>query len=71
MEQVIIGRGNVQQRFGGISRSTVGRWVEQGVLPEPVNPSGKPKGRRYWILTEIEEAHRRWRQPKPENTDEH
>ncbi len=70
MEQVIICKGNVQQRLG-ISRSTVGRWVEQGRLPQPVNPSGKPKGRRYWILSEIEEAERRWREPASGKLDEH
>jgi predicted DNA-binding transcriptional regulator AlpA len=70
MEQVFICKGNMQQRLG-ISRSTVGRWVESGQLPKPVNPSGKPKGRRYWLLSEVEEAERRWRKPETENPDEH
>ena len=59
MEQVALSNGHIQQRYG-ISRSTVLRWTAQGRIPKPVNPSGKPKGRRYWLKNEVEEFEQRW-----------
>ena len=59
MEPVTLANGDVQRRYG-ISRSTVLRWTEAKRLPKPVNPSGKPKGRRYWLKEEIEDYERRW-----------
>jgi predicted DNA-binding transcriptional regulator AlpA len=35
------------------SRSTIRRYVASGRLPRPVNPSGKPKGQRFWLALEI------------------
>lgn len=40
----------VRQRFGDISSMTLWRWVQQGILPEPV----KINGRNYWPETAIE-----------------
>lgn len=66
MEQVALANGEVQARYR-ISRSTVLRWTDAGRLPQPVNPSGKPKGRRYWIVIELEERERDWKsQPEGE-----
>lgn len=60
MEQVALANGDIQRRYR-ISRSTVLRWTAAGILPKPVNPSGKTKGRRYWLLTEIEANERSWK----------
>ena len=71
MEQVLLSRGHIQQRYG-ISRSTVPRWVKAGRIPKPVNPSGKPKGQRRWVLSEVEESERRWMEARDDNgPDEH
>jgi hypothetical protein len=35
--------------------------VKDQVLPQPVIPSGKLKGRRYWYLTDIVEFQQRWK----------
>lgn len=63
MEQVIICTGAMLKRYG-ISRSTLPRWEEAGRIPRRINPSGKPKGRRYWVLSEVEEYDRRWREER-------
>jgi predicted DNA-binding transcriptional regulator AlpA len=60
MEQVLLCTGEMLKRHG-ISRSTLPRRVKQGRIPKPVNPSGKPKGRRYYVKSEVEEYERRWR----------
>ena len=36
----------MQQRYG-VARETIRRWEQAGRLPPRINPSGKPKGRRY------------------------
>ena len=60
MDTVYLCRKQIQKRYG-IARSTVPRWVAAGRLPEPVNPSGKPKGRRFWVRSEVEAYEQRWR----------
>lgn len=42
------------------ARSTIERWVRDGRLPEPVNPSGKERGQRLWRKSEIEAAEAAW-----------
>lgn len=42
----------LQGRFG-ISRRTLHRWVQTGVLPAPIRPSG---GYCYWNEAEVEAA---------------
>ena len=54
MEQVLLANGDVLKRLR-ISRSTLLRRVKANEMPKPVNPSGKPKGRRYWYKTEIDD----------------
>lgn len=36
----------VAGRFG-VSRLTIGRWIDRGDFPKPIQPAGR-KGRRYW-----------------------
>ena len=40
----------VRDRFGGISQMTLWRWVQRGILPEPV----KINARNYWHEADIE-----------------
>ena len=63
MERIVLANGDVQKRYG-ISRSTVLRKCTEGQFPRPVNPSGKPKGRRYWYLDELEAYDRRLREER-------
>jgi predicted site-specific integrase-resolvase len=50
--------GQMQQRYG-VARETIRRWEKDGQLPRRLNPSGKPKGRRFWLKSEVEEFDRR------------
>lgn len=47
------------QRYG-VVRSTITRWEGNGRIPPRKNPSGLPKGRRYWLLAEVEDYDRRF-----------
>ena len=40
----------VRARFGDISNMTLWRWVQRGILPEPV----KINSRNYWRATDVE-----------------
>ena len=40
MEPTFITKKKVRQLFGGISKSTVARWVEAGKLPKPIRRFG-------------------------------
>lgn len=40
----------LRDRFGGVSVSTLGRWVKRGVLPRPVTING----RHYWPESVLE-----------------
>jgi hypothetical protein len=46
--------GQMQQRYG------VARWERNGRIPSRKNPSGLPKGRRFWLKAEVEEFDRRF-----------
>jgi predicted DNA-binding transcriptional regulator AlpA len=48
------------------SRSTIRRYVRDGRLPKPVNPSGRPKGQRFWLRSEIEMFEQRLRDERGE-----
>ena len=50
----------------GRSKSTIRRYVEDKRLPAPVNPSGKPKGQKYWLKSEIDAYLERLRQERAE-----
>ncbi len=52
MAEVLLCRKKLERRLGK-SRSTIRRYLQAGRLPRPVNPSGKPKGQRYWLESEI------------------
>jgi DNA-binding transcriptional MerR regulator len=45
--------GQMQQRYG-VARETLRRWEKIGRIPPRKNPSGLPKGRRFWIKSEVE-----------------
>jgi len=57
--------GKMRQRYG-VSRETLRRWEANGRIPPRQNPSGLPKGRRYWITAEVEEYEVRWRASEPD-----
>lgn len=40
----------VKARFGDPSNMTIWRWVQRGILPEPV----KINGRNYWHETDVD-----------------
>ncbi len=44
----------MQQRYG-VARETLRRWERNGRIPKRLNPSGKPKGRRFWRIAEVED----------------
>ena len=56
--------GQMQQRYG-VARETIRRWERIGRIPTRRNPSGLPKGRRYWLRSEVEDYESRWRADKP------
>jgi predicted site-specific integrase-resolvase len=49
----------MQQRYG-VARETLRRWEKRGRIPKRKNPSGLPKGRRFWVIAEVEELDRRF-----------
>ncbi|WP_189453901.1 helix-turn-helix transcriptional regulator [Cognatilysobacter bugurensis] len=48
--QPLIAASTVRRQFGGISDMTVWRWVQKGLLPEPI----KINGRNYWRESDVE-----------------
>ena len=48
------------------SRSSLRRDVQAGRIPAPVNPSGKPKGQRFWPESEIAAHEQRLRDERGE-----
>jgi DNA-binding transcriptional MerR regulator len=48
------------QRRYGVARETLRRWERNGRIPKRKNPSGLPKGRRYWLKSEVEDNDRRF-----------
>ena len=44
----------MQKRYG-VARSTIDRWEKDGRIPQRRCPSGKPKGRKRWLLSEVED----------------
>ena len=52
MAEVLLCRKEVQRRLR-MSRSTVQRRLDAGRIPKPVNPSGKPRGPRFWLKSEV------------------
>ena len=51
--------GQMRQRYG-VSRECLRRWEKSGRIPPRKNPSGLPKGRRFWLKSEVEEFARRF-----------
>lgn len=49
----------MQQRYG-VARETLRRWERNGRIPQRKNPSGLPKGRRFWLRAEVENFDRRF-----------
>lgn len=47
-------RVEVQKRYS-VTRSTLARWEAAGRIPARKNPSGRLKGRRFWLLSELDE----------------
>ena len=70
MAEVLLCRKEVQRRLR-MSRSTVQRRLDAGRIPKPVNPSGKPRGPRFWLESEVEAHLRRLRDERDQNPDEH
>jgi predicted DNA-binding transcriptional regulator AlpA len=48
----LIEADEVRQMYGGVSRRTIWRWADAGVIPRGVRVGGK----RFWPLSVIEEA---------------
>ena len=69
MEQEYWCRKKVERQLQK-SRSTIRRYVAAGRLPRPVNPSGKPKGQRFWLASEIRQFEQQLREER-ENPNAH